>query len=81
MRLVCAVQILFALASPFTGAIFTATEHGYQRGRAVPPISQLVPLYCYLLFTRHGHPLPGKAWPGGEVVFFLLYIFVPLVAA
>ena len=76
VRAVCAVQILFALISPFTGAIFTVTEHGYQRG-ALFFISQLVPLYCYLLFTATVI-LRRKSMSRREVVFFLLYIFVPL---
>lgn len=76
VAVVCAVQILFALASPFTGAIFTVTEHGYQRG-ALFLISQLVPLYCYLLFTATVI-LCRKSLTRREVVFFLLYIFVPL---
>ena len=50
VRFVCLVQIFFAAVSPFTGAIFTVTETGYQRG-GLFLISQLVPLYCYLLFT------------------------------
>ncbi len=40
-------------------------------------ISQLIPLFCYLLFTflviRYHRKLKRR-----EVVFFLLYIFVPL---
>lgn len=73
---VCAVQIFFAAVSPFTGAIFTVTEHGYQRGDLFL-ISQLVPLYCYLLFTATVI-LCRKRLSRREVIFFLLYIFVPL---
>lgn len=73
---VCGIQIFFALISPFTGAIFTVTEHGYQRG-SLFLISQLVPLYCYLAFAavllRNRKRLARR-----EVIFFLLYIFVPL---
>lgn len=76
VRFVCLVQIFFAAVSPFTGAIFTVTETGYQRG-GLFLISQLVPLYCYLLFTAtviHCR----KRLTRREVIFFLLYIFVPL---
>lgn len=73
---VCAVQIFFAVISPFTGSFFYVTEDGYQRGPLFF-ISQLVPLFCYLLFTalviRYHKKLKRR-----EVLFFLLYIFVPL---
>lgn len=76
VKIVCAVQIFFAVISPFTGSIFYVTAHGYQRGPLFL-ISQLVPLFCYLLFTAlvilHRRKLKRR-----EVVFFLLYIFVPL---
>ena len=72
----CAVQLFFALSSPFTGAYFYVTEHGYQRGEWFM-ISQLVPLFCYFLFTAlvisHRRKLIWR-----EKTFFLLYIFVPL---
>lgn len=76
VRFVCAVQIVFACLSPATGAIFCVTERGYQRGDLFF-ISQLVPLYCYLLFTAvviaRRRQLTRR-----ELIFFLLYIFVPL---
>lgn len=72
----CGVQIAFALLSPFTGSFFYVTDGGYQRGPLFL-ISQLIPLFCYLLFTflviRYRRKLKRR-----EVVFFLLYIFVPL---
>lgn len=72
----CGVQIVFALLSPFTGSFFRVTDRGYQRGPLFF-ISQLIPLFCYLLFTflviRYRRKLKKR-----EVVFFLLYIFVPL---
>lgn len=73
---VCAVQIFFALISPFTGSIFFVTGAGYQRGRLFL-ISQIVPLFCYILFavlviTYH------RKLKRREIVFFLLYILVPL---
>lgn len=76
VRLVCGIQILFAILSPFTGAIFVVTETGYVRG-SLFLISQLVPLYCYLLFTATVI-LYRKKLDRREVIFFLLYIFVPL---
>lgn len=76
VRLVCGIQILFAILSPFTGAIFVVTETGYVRG-GLFLISQLVPLYCYLLFTATVI-LYRKKLARREVIFFLLYIFVPM---
>ncbi len=73
---VCAVQIFFAVISPFTGSFFYVTGEGYQRGPLFL-ISQLVPLYCYLLFTVLVI-LCRRKLKRREVLFFLLYIFVPL---
>lgn len=73
---VCGVQVFFSLISPFTGAIFYVTDWGYQRGTLFW-VSQLVPLYCYLLFTALVI-LYHRKLERREVVFFLLYIFVPL---
>lgn len=73
---VCAVQIIFAVISPFTGSFFYVTENGYQRGPLFF-ISQLVPLFCYLLFTALVI-LCRRRLKRREVIFFLLYIFVPL---
>ena len=76
VTVVCAVQIFFAAISPFTGAFFYVTDAGYQRG-GLFMISQLVPLFCYLLFTALVILYRNRlVWR--EVVFFLLYIFVPL---
>lgn len=73
---VCSVQVFFAVISPFTGSVFYVTGDGYQRGRLFL-ISQLVPLFCYVLFTVLIIMYRKRlAWR--EVVFFLLYIFVPL---
>lgn len=76
VEIVCAVQIFFGVISPFTGSIFYVTAHGYQRGPLFL-ISQLVPLFCYLLFTALVI-LYYRKLKRREVVFFLLYIFVPL---
>lgn len=73
---VCAVQVFFALISPFTGFIFYVADNGYQRGPLFI-ISQLVPLFCYLLFTALVI-IYHKKLKHREIVFFLLYIFVPL---
>ncbi len=74
----CGVQVFFALISPFTGAIYYISDSGYQRG-SLFMISQLVPLFCYLLFTffviRYRKRLTRR-----ELLFFLLYIFIPLGA-
>lgn len=76
VRFVCAVQAVFACLSPTTGAIFRVTGEGYQRGDFFF-ISQMVPLYCYLLFTAvviaRRRQLIRR-----ELIFFLLYTFVPL---
>lgn len=73
---VCAVQIFFAVISPFTGSIFYVSDAGYQRG-GLFLISQFVPLFCYLLFTALVI-VYRKRLVWREMVFFLLYIFVPL---
>lgn len=73
---VCTVQIFFAIISPFTGSFFYVTDKGYQRGPLFW-ISQFVPLFCYLLFTALVIFCRRKL-KRREVIFFLLYIFVPL---
>ncbi len=73
---VCGVQVFFAVISPFTGSFFYVTGDGYQRGPLFL-ISQLVPLFCYFLFTSLVI-LCRKRLKRREVLFFLLYIFVPL---
>lgn len=72
----CGVQMIFAAISPFTGWFFYVTDQGYQRGPLFF-ISQLVPLFCYLLFTLLVI-LCRRKLKRREVVFFLFYIFVPL---
>lgn len=74
--ILCGVQIIFALISPFTGSIFYVTANGYQRGPLFL-ISQFVPLLCYLLFMALV-VIYRKKLLRREVVFFLLYIFIPL---
>lgn len=73
---VCFVQIFFAILSPFTGSIFYVTGEGYQRGPLFM-ISQFVPLFCYISFMilvlANRKKLSRR-----EVIFFLLYVFVPL---
>lgn len=74
--ILCSIQIFFALISPFFEFIFYVTNHGYERGNLFL-ISQLVPLCCYILFTfliiMHRKKLTSR-----EIVFLLLYIFIPL---
>lgn len=76
VRIMCAVHIFFALISPITGYIYYVTDDGYQRGPLFM-ISQLIPLFCYLLFTALVI-IYNKKLKRREVIFFLLYIFVPL---
>lgn len=75
---ICSVQIFFAVLSPFTGAFYYVSDGGYQRGPLFM-ISQVVPLLCYLLFTFL-LILCRKKLTRRELVFFLLYIFIPLGA-
>ena len=72
----CGVQIFFAGISPFTGSIFYTTDDGYQRGPLFL-ISQFVPLLCYLLFMALVI-INRKKLLRREIIFFLLYIFIPL---
>ncbi|MBC8570295.1 sensor histidine kinase [Zongyangia hominis] len=72
----CAVHIFFAAISPFTGAIYYVSASGYQRGPLFM-ISQMVPLLCYLSFTFLVIWCRKKL-TRREVIFFLLYIFIPL---
>lgn len=72
----CGIQIVFALISPLTGSIFYVTADGYQRGPLFL-ISQFVPLFFYLLFMALIIIYRGKLLRR-EVIFFLLYIFIPL---
>lgn len=76
--LVCGLHIFLAVLSPFTGAFFLVTETGYQRGPLFE-ISQVAPVYCYLLFTTMIVAYRKKL-TRREVIFFLLYILVPLGA-
>lgn len=75
--LACGLHIFLAVLSPFTGAFFLVTESGYQRGPLFV-FSQIAPIYCYLLFTTL-IIVYRKKLTRREVIFFLLYIFVPLV--
>lgn len=74
---VCGIQVFFAFISPFTGSIFYVTESGYHRGDLFI-ISKLIPFFCYILFTALVVAY-RKILTRREIVFFLLYIFVPLV--
>ncbi len=74
--ILCSVQIVFAVISPFTGSIFYITDAGYQRGPLFL-VSQLIPLLCYLLFLALVI-INRKKLRMREVVFFLLYIIIPL---
>lgn len=72
----CGIHVIFAIISPFTGSFFYVADNGYQRGNLFF-VSQLVPLFCYVLFTVL-IVIYRKKLSLREVVFFLLYIFVPL---
>lgn len=77
-RVLCALQVLFALLSLFTGAVFYVTDDGYQRGPLFI-VSQLIPLLCYVLFVA----LLVCSWNSlkrRDILFFLLYIIVPLAS-
>lgn len=72
----CAIQIFFAIISPFTGSFFYVANSGYQRGNLFW-LSQIIPALCYTMFTCLIIAYHRRlAWR--EVIFFLLYIFVPL---
>ena len=76
IAVVCGAQVFFAVISPFTDSIFYVSDRGYQRGSLFIS-SQLIPLFCYILFTVLVI-VYRKRLNWREVVFFLLYIFVPL---
>ncbi|WP_235853317.1 sensor histidine kinase [Luxibacter massiliensis] len=76
VTVICGIQVFFAAVSPFTGAIFYVNDSGYQRG-SLFFISQAIPLICYILFTALVIAY-RKNLTSREIVFFLLYIFVPL---
>lgn len=76
VSVLCCIQIIFSIISPFTGSVFYVADTGYQRGNLFI-ISQLIPLFCYILFTVLIVIYRKKLSPR-EVGFFLLYIFVPL---
>lgn len=78
MTTLCGIQVFFAVISPFTGAIFYISDNGYQRGNLFM-ISQYVPLLSYLLFTFL-MIWYRKRLTRRELIFFLLYIFIPLGA-
>ncbi len=74
---VCGIQTFFSVISPLTGSFFYVADDGYHRG-ALFLLSQMVPLFCYLLFTVVVISYRKRlAWR--EVIFFLLYIVFPLV--
>lgn len=78
VTVLCALQVFFALLSPFTGAVFYVTDNGYQRGPMFF-VSQLIPLLCYMLFAT----LLVISWSSlkrRDIFFFLLYIIVPLAS-
>ncbi|MFQ7263307.1 MAG: sensor histidine kinase [Lachnospiraceae bacterium] len=72
----CSIQAIFAVISPFTKAVFYITDDGYQRGPLFL-VTQFVPLLCYLLFTVLVI-LYRKKLRIREIVFFILYIIIPL---
>lgn len=74
---VCGIQAFFAVLSPFTGSFFYIDESGYNRG-GLFLLSQIIPFLCYLIFTMLVVAYRKKL-SSREVVFFLLYIFVPLI--
>lgn len=76
VRTMCVADIILALVSPVTGSVFYVTDDGYQRGPLFV-ISQIVPLACYLLFAALVI-IYNKRLKRREVLFFLLYIFLPL---
>lgn len=72
----CAIQVILALISPFTGAVFYVNDNGYQRGPLFVA-SQFIPLFCYLSFMTLVI-ISRKKLKKREIVFFLLYTLVPL---
>lgn len=72
----CGIQVVFALVSLFTGAIFYVTAEGYQRGPLFL-VSQILPLFCYPVFMFWA-VLYRKRMPAREILSFLLYILLPL---
>lgn len=76
VMLLCAMQVIFAAASPFTGWIFYVDDSGYQRGRLFL-ISQIIPFSCCVLFLIMVI-LYRKRMTFREIIFFLLYFFVPV---
>ena len=72
----CAIQVILALISPFTGAVFYVNDNGYQRGPLFA-VSQFIPLFCYLSFMTLVI-ISRKKLKKREIVFFLLYTLVPL---
>lgn len=72
----CGIQIVFALVSPFTGAIFYVTTEGYQRGPLFL-VLQILPLFCYPVFMLWA-ALYRKRMHTREILSFLMYILLPL---
>lgn len=76
---VCAVQVFFVIVSLFTGSVFYMSDAGYHRGPMFF-ILQIIPLFCYLLFIVIVI-LFRKQLKKREMVFFLLYTFMPLLSS
>ena len=75
-QLLFGVQVFFSLISPITGALFTVTADGYERGPLLLG-TQVIPLAGYLLFFTLVFSKRSSLHPR-EIVFLLLYIIIPL---
>ena len=64
------------MISPITGALFTVTADGYERGPLLLG-TQVIPLAGYLLFFTLVFSKRSSLRPR-EIVFLLLYIIIPL---
>lgn len=78
VAVMCGVQILLALASAFTGSIFYAADGRLRRGPLFI-VLLAVPLLCYIFFAALVY-VSRRNLRRGDVLFFLLYILVPLGA-
>lgn len=76
--ILCMVQIILTLISPFTGAIFYINEVGYQRGnlfllsQAIPVLNMILCIVCI--------GINRKKLSARELVFFHLYLLLPPVS-
>ena len=75
-QLLFGVQVFFSLISPITGALFTVTADGYERGPLLLG-TQVIPLAGYLLFFTLVFSKRSSLRPR-EIVFLLLYVIIPL---